>query len=344
MRHLRSRLAPTLKRVGMRVGVYDLIRRLKPHAGVAILRYHAICDPATCDYASPAICMAPEDFESQVAYIARRYRVLPLPEVADAFRAKRPLPPNVVVFTFDDGYADNLNAAQILARHRATGTFYLTAGCLGGEAPFWVSEVRMLVKALPGGPVRFGARGTVVDVPMAGTGDREEAIRAITRMMKSNAIPTRERLREELREAAGRPSLPDPMLTWDQVRELQGLGMTVGAHTMTHANLPSAGMSDAVWELRESKARLEAEVRSAVTMLSYPNGGAERYFTLDLMAAAERLGYACATTSQNGLASRGSHLFALERVSVSDRLHELLFRLEAERFVFQPKARREPRP
>jgi peptidoglycan/xylan/chitin deacetylase (PgdA/CDA1 family) len=336
IREIRRAVAPSLKRAAMRLGVYAAIRRALPHRGVAILRYHAICEPATCEYASAAICMSPGDFERQVAYLVRNYRVLPLPEVAEAFRTGRALPPNAVVFTFDDGYADNLEAARILARRGATGTFYLTAGCLGGEAPFWVSEVRMLVNAVRDERIVFCATGAPVEVPLPAAGPREAAIRAVTRMMKSNSIPVREALRDELRVAAGHPALPDPMLTWDQVREMARMGMTIGAHTMTHANLPSAGLDAAREELTASKRRLEAEVGEPVTMCSYPNGGADRYFTPELQRLAADVGYACATTSRNGLAGPGSDLFALERVSVAGSLDELVYRLEVDRLGSRP--------
>ena len=136
------------------------MRLARPHRGVAILRYHAVCDPASCAITPRSdICVSPADFERHVAYVARRYRVLPLPEVADAYRAGRTLPPNVVVFTFDDGYADNLEAARTLARHGATATFYLTAGCIGDGEPFWLSEVRMLVGAAARRPPRVPGDG-----------------------------------------------------------------------------------------------------------------------------------------------------------------------------------------
>ena len=65
------------------------------------------------------------------------------------------------------------------------------------------------------------------------------------------------------------------MLTWDEVREMHALGMTIGSHTMTHPNLPSAGPHAAREELVESRERIEREIGMPVTMFSYPNGGAE---------------------------------------------------------------------
>jgi peptidoglycan/xylan/chitin deacetylase (PgdA/CDA1 family) len=126
------------------------------------------------------------------------------------------------------------------------------------------------------------------------------------------------------------------MLSWDEVRAMQALGMTIGSHTMTHPNLPNAGLDAARQELVESKARLEQEVDAPVTMFSYPNGGAEQYCTPELKRVVAEVGFKAATTSRNGLAGTASDLFALERIEVEERLEDLVFALEVERFAFQP--------
>src|SRR5204862_3326708 len=132
--------------------------------------------------------------------------------------------------------------------------------------------------------------------------------------MKSNVIPARDEIREQLRDAAGRPELPRHMLTWDELAQMRDLGMTIGAHTYTHANLPSAGLTDATREINEAKARLERELGTPVTMFSYPNGGAERYYTPELQRVVADAGFAAATSSHNAFASRDSGLYALERI------------------------------
>jgi hypothetical protein len=76
-----------------------------------------------------------------------------------------------------------------------------------------------------------------------------------------------------------------------------------------------------------------------ITMFSYPNGGAERYFTPELQKIVMRAGYRAAVTSRNGFASAASDPFGLERVQVAERLDDLLFALEVERFAFRPRPR-----
>ena len=73
-----------------------------------------------------------------------------------------------------------------------------------------------------------------------------------------------------------------------------------------------------------------------VTMFSYPNGGADVYFTPEIQELVRAAGFAAATTSRNGFADRSSDVYALERVQVRERIEELAFALEVERFAFRP--------
>jgi peptidoglycan/xylan/chitin deacetylase (PgdA/CDA1 family) len=120
---------------------------------------------------------------------------------------------------------------------------------------------------------------------------------------------------------------------------MHALGMTIGSHTMTHPNLPSAGLDAARGEIVEAKRRLETEIGAPVTMFSYPNGGADRYVTPELQRVVRAAGYHAATTSQNGFAGAHSDAFALERVQVAETLADLVFALEVERFMFKPVPR-----
>jgi peptidoglycan/xylan/chitin deacetylase (PgdA/CDA1 family) len=336
LRSLRALGAPLAKTCLLRAGGFALLRGLAPSRRIAILRYHAICDEEGFAYASPSICISPGAFEAQVGYLAANYSVLPLPEIVDRLRHDRPLPLNTVAITFDDGYADNLSAARVLQRHGVSATFYITAGCLHGDAPFWPSEVRYLVSALAGPALTLRLPHETVTFPVATEPERQKAIRGVTRLLKSNRIPVREDLRRQLRAAAGQPAVPRHMLTWDELAEMRDLGMTIGAHTYTHANLPSAGLADATVEITQSRSRLEETLGPPVTMFSYPNGGAERYYDAPLQRVVADAGFAAATSSRNAFATRSSDLYALERIEVEERLEDLVFALEVERFAFRP--------
>jgi len=340
LRNVRAGVAPLAKTLLLQTGAYSAFRRALPSRSLAILRYHAICGPEGYGYADPQICVTAGAFERHVAYLARHYAILRLDDAVSRIAAGEPLPANALTITFDDGYADNLGAARILARHGATATFYITAGCLAGGLPFWPSEIRHLVNAISASRLRIDAGGISLDLPLESGRDRAAAVKALTKVFKSNVIPVRDALREALRRLAGDPPMPRIMLTWDEVREMHRLGMTIGSHTMTHPNLPSAGLVAARAELSTSRARLEQETNAPVTMFSYPNGGADRYMTPEVRDAVRDAGYAAASTSRNAFATVESDLYALERIEVEERLEDLVFALELERFAFKPRPRR----
>jgi hypothetical protein len=47
-------------------------------------------------------------------------------------------------------------------------------------------------------------------------------------------------------------------------------------------------------------------------------------------------GFEAATTSRNGFAAPGCNLYAIKRVQVAERLEDLVFSLEVERFMLAP--------
>jgi peptidoglycan/xylan/chitin deacetylase (PgdA/CDA1 family) len=326
------------KSVLFRSGFYSVFRRVAPSRQLGILRYHAVC-ARDAGYAEPGICVTPAAFAAHVAYLASNYRVLPLPEAADTLRRGLSLPQNAVAITFDDGYADNLHAAEVLARHGLSATFYLTAGCLAGGEPFWPSVLRSLLAGIDGPELFVTVPGVDLRLPVASKAEKRAAVAKLTKTFKAHPVPVREAIRKRLRELSTNTSAASPMLTWDEVRRMHALGMTIGSHTMTHPNLPNAGPERARAEIFESKARLEAEIGAPVTMFSYPNGGAERYMTREVASLVREAGYAAATTSRNAFATPSSDLFALERVQVSEELDRVVFALEVERYAFKPKPR-----
>jgi peptidoglycan/xylan/chitin deacetylase (PgdA/CDA1 family) len=337
LRRIRSLAAPVVKTALLRAGGYAAIRRLRPSHGLAILRYHAICGSEGYAYADPAICITPDNFARHVEYLTQAYSVVRLDEAVARLAAGDALPPNAVAITFDDGYADNLAAARTLARFGATATFYITAGCMAGGDPFWPAELRYLVAAIPGDRLVLDAAPVHLDLPLRSPADQYAAVKRLTRTFKTHPIAVREALRQQLRDLSG-ARMPAVMLTWDGVREMHRLGMTIGSHTMTHPNLPSAGLDVSRGELAAARSRLEHEIDAAVTMFSYPNGGADVYVTPELQQVVRDTGYLAATTSRNGFADRDSDVYALERVEVQESLQDLVFALEVERFVMKPAA------
>jgi len=117
----------------------------------------------------------------------------------------------------------------------------------------------------------------------------------------------------EVPELAGARFDADAMrtLTWDELRAVAERGVEIGSHTVTHAHLARLDDGGLERELRESKERLEDELRRPVPHLAYPYGEQDAR----VRAAARRAGYDAAF----GLPGVAGDRFAVPRVGVYRR-------------------------
>jgi peptidoglycan/xylan/chitin deacetylase (PgdA/CDA1 family) len=110
----------------------------------------------------------------------------------------------------------------------------------------------------------------------------------------------------------GLPRLPN--LTWDDLREMAGLGHDVGSHSVTHVNLGIASYEQVRWELIESKAVLEERLGRRVRWFAYPFGGRNN-FRPGGAALVEEAGYDGCLSGHGGFVRPGADRFILPRDS-----------------------------
>lgn len=102
----------------------------------SVLVYHSISSPPEPLEADADI--SPERFESQLRWLSRWRRVVPLDETLRARSGQR-----LVAITFDDGYRDNLTVAlPILEKFQLPMTLFVTAGFLGREGYLSEEDLR----------------------------------------------------------------------------------------------------------------------------------------------------------------------------------------------------------
>ena len=165
----------------------------------------------------------------------------------------------------------------------------------------------------------------------------DDAFRSVDR-----AVPVLERLRVPATVFAcpgfadgGRPldvpelaadvaTYPDDLATmdWDALRALAERGIEIGSHTVSHPHLPRLGEAEIQRELRESKERIEDELRRPCRYLAYPFGDEDDRVRTAAAAAGYDAAYA--------LPGRESPVdrFALPRVGVYRRDGALRLRLK----------------
>jgi peptidoglycan/xylan/chitin deacetylase (PgdA/CDA1 family) len=234
------------------------------------LMYHGIVDGDDCDDYYATNFTRVGDFEEQALQLARHWAVLSLAEVHDHLRSGHPLPGRAVHISFDDGYRNNLVAAEILDRHRLPWTLFpVTNAVLDGYEPGYIRladaisatntsvlwngvEFELTSKA---GKWQFArqVKSVIMDVPAHEYTAQVESVLAVQGMQRPEHTLW-------------------PFLSGLELRELSSAGVEIGNHSARHLNLTRC---DPAWledEVAGSRARLEHALATPVRFFAYPDG------------------------------------------------------------------------
>lgn len=273
-----------------------------------ILSYHRVNDERDPFFPS----LPTEVFERHMAFVGDTYVVLPVEELVERMQRDR-VPRNALAITFDDGYRDNLtHAAPVLARHGLAASVFLATGVIGTGQALWFDRLALAFKVTRVGTYRapWGAEDR-----LSSTQDRLGALDRTLRHLKS--VPDEERRRgvETVLAALGvedESALKGLMLSWDDVHALMGLGITIGAHTVSHPILARLGPEGARAEIEGSRDMIAAACGRRPRAFAYPNGKAE-----DVGGAVGRIvreaGFSCAVTTVFGVNTARTPPYALRR-------------------------------
>ena len=104
---------------------------------------------------------------------------------------------------------------------------------------------------------------------------------------------------------------PDYM-TWDQLEEMADAGMTIGAHSISHADFTKIASGQLTRELAMPKQEIEERLGRICRFLAYPSGK----FDPTVVRATKAAGYTAAVTVQHGTRHTAAGPFELTRVRV----------------------------
>jgi Predicted xylanase/chitin deacetylase len=127
-------------------------------ADVPILNYHKV------DNFYHALSVSPQEFEEQMAYLAKNGFTTITPDQLMAYlNHDRELPEKPIIITFDDGYLDNYtNAYPIMKKYGFTATIFLVTNLIDHDERFMTWEQ---VKTMQQDGFVFGSH-TVSHIPL----------------------------------------------------------------------------------------------------------------------------------------------------------------------------------
>jgi peptidoglycan/xylan/chitin deacetylase (PgdA/CDA1 family) len=315
-------LSDALKRAMHLSGLLALARRYRCADSALILRYHSVggADGSVPIHIDPSLCVPLSAFARQMRYIRDHYTPVPLDQLFGAIKEGRPFPCRPVAITFDDGYRDNYSAAlPVLQEYGLPATFYITAGCVEARDILWTSKLRYYFMATRERELHLRHPTSQV-LDLSSCAARQASYAHTVALIKSAG---RRRGGDEVFqevEAALKvrdlDPLKDSMLSWEEIREMSRAGMRIGAHTLTHPNLPGLPPDAAEAEVAGSKTLIEERIKAPVEHFAYPNGRGVSHFNDAVREIVRQAGFLTSVTSISGPVCRTDDLLTLRRMGV----------------------------
>jgi len=297
-------------------GLGTVVNRLRLWRGLLVLNYHRIGAPDGSPFDWDLWSASAEDFDAQVALVAREFDVV---GADDLDRALGDRTGRFVMLTFDDGYRDNYDLAfPILKRHGATATFFITTGFLDNPHLAWWDEIAWMVRTSRRSQI-LANQWIGEDVPFDEP-DRCSAIQRLISVYKQLDGEETPHYVEHLAEATGsgrasQADVSDLWMTWDMVRDMRRAGMSIGGHTVTHPVLSSLDAAGQDREIGECKRRIEEELGETIDTFSYPVGSRDA-FDAHTRTALKRHGFRWAFSYYGGYTPARSDDFNVPRTAI----------------------------
>lgn len=309
-----------------RSGALSLLERLRSKPGILIVNHHRVGDASSTRFDRDVFSASADAFDMQLKYFKRYFPIVAGQELEDLVSGKTPLRHTHIAITFDDGYRNDYTTSfPILKANNCVGTFFLVPDYVGTATIPWWDEIAYLVRNSPRPEIAFQYP---VPYTVSLSGDREQAIRNVLRHYKRPDNTDTERFMNELRQQAGcaLPPVGRRFITWDEAREMQAAGMSIGSHTQTHGILGQMSPEAQRWELAESRKNIEAHLGTPVRTLAYPVGihGA---FTETTQKIARDLGYTLCFSFYGGI-NTPAHMQPANLLRMATNRDPLLFRAE----------------
>jgi peptidoglycan/xylan/chitin deacetylase (PgdA/CDA1 family) len=277
----RARASAAMGRALDRLGALDRLFWLRARVSrraLAVITYHRVGRRAEVGELDPGLVeVEPEELEAQLAVLRTHCTILTTADIR-CFSRGRPLPPNPVLVTFDDGYTDAHDVAlPILRRAGVPATFFIPTAFPDAGRLFWWDRVHLMMRRCRRARIELDYPAPLVLRPAI---DPEGAARRVCHAIKHTRGVDLARLWEALEERTGvaldaaeeRAVAARTIMGWRQVEALAGAGMDVQSHSHQHLVLNTLTPEAAGEDLRRSRRTLREALGCEVYSVAYPVG------------------------------------------------------------------------
>lgn len=263
-----------LLRVSGQIGVLKFLQIPMHEAGnhLFVLAYHRVAakgDPISRQLYD-LVSASPYQFDEQMHLISTCFRPVTAEDILNALHGGKPLPPQAVLVTVDDGYRDFREVIfPIAKKYGIYPVLFIPTAFVGGGI-FWWDRLYSAVNS---------TTSKEVDTPLGRLSLNDELARQATFDLLANHVRMQpfEKAREDIErlceEIAPNMQKNFPYtLDWGELRTLAAEGVTIAPHTHTHPILTHIPIENAREEVRVSQMLIKQEVGYPLPIFAYPDG------------------------------------------------------------------------
>ena len=262
--------------------------------------------------------VTPEFLEQFILERLDQYEFLSIDQAVAVLEKKIKLTKPCIVFTLDDGYADNYTYAfPIFQKYNVPFIVYISTGFIDRFSLLWWYQLEDIIMNNNSVNLSNG-----MCFSCESSTEKESSFLAIRKIILE--LPTVD-FDNQIRNLLSNYSLnferysKELILTWDQIIEMsQSPLCTIGAHTITHRRLSVLSLSELSKEITQSKTILEDRIKQEVVHFAYPFGTS---FEVSVRAVdiVTKSAYNTACIANGGFIRKTDrNLFLLKRILLSE--------------------------
>lgn len=238
-----------------------------------VLYYHQVVQKPRPEHYLLQSALTVDEFRAAMLEVKTHWRPLGVDELVSIQRSGAAWPKDAVAITFDDGFKNNLWAAEVLRDLEMSAVFFITSHAVGKRFRPWFVQFAQLMTTRKH-DVLYCSWGAV---DFRDKLARRRWLKQTKDHLLSLAPDARDAALAELAETTGCDSrlTEDPDLEFmspDDLRRLVDMGMTVGSHTQSHDNLARCTPEERQAELFDSADELQRWTGREVRYFAYPDG------------------------------------------------------------------------
>lgn len=273
--------------------------------------------------------ITPEQLEQTIQFFQKRnYTFLSIENLPQYLKSNTKR--KFVIFTFDDGYADNLEFAYpIFKEYKIPFTIYLTTNFINARAVLWWYHLEEML--LERQHIHFHWDGREYQMACHSQHTKETAFGELRKLITGHLNPEicnafLENLFDKNIDKL-RTFTRKEMLTWDEISELaKDPIVTFGAHTANHLPLRNLSSAELHSEIIRSREEIESRIGKRVLDFAYPFGktaeAAEREYKY---IRSQNFRTAVTTNIGNVFSAHSNFLHQLPRVNINSMTnHDVL--------------------